>query len=65
LIPKNVIAVAESGIANGADMAHLRAAGYHAFLIGESLMRADSPGEALRSLLRNAESEPSLLNIKS
>jgi len=65
LIPKNVIAVAESGIANGADMAHLRAAGYHAFLIGESLMRADSPGEALRSLLRSAEIEPSPLSIKS
>lgn len=51
LLPKDAVAVAESGIHSGADMARLRAAGYHAFLIGESLMKAASPGEALRSLL--------------
>ncbi len=43
--------VAESGIHSGADIAHLRSAGYHAFLIGESLMKAESPGKALRELL--------------
>ncbi len=50
-IPKNVVAVAESGINTGADIARLRAAGYQAFLVGESLMQAESPGEALRKLL--------------
>jgi indole-3-glycerol phosphate synthase len=54
LMPANVLAVAESGIHTGADMARLRAAGYRAFLIGESLMKADSPGEALRKLLAEA-----------
>jgi len=54
LLPKDVIAVAESGIHSGADMARLRSAGYQAFLIGESLMRAPSPGDALRALLAEA-----------
>lgn len=54
LIPKNVVAVAESGINTGADIARLRAAGYQAFLVGESLMKAASPGEALRTLLAEA-----------
>lgn len=50
-IPRGVLAVAESGIGSANDIAELRAAGYAAFLIGESLMRAPRPGEALRSLL--------------
>ena len=56
-IPKNVLSVAESGIKSGADIARLRAAGYQAFLIGESLMRAESPGEALKALLAEAQRE--------
>ncbi len=51
LIPANVLRVAESGIQSGADIVRLRAAGYQAFLIGESLMKAASPGEALRVLI--------------
>ncbi|HWY58534.1 MAG TPA: indole-3-glycerol phosphate synthase TrpC [Terriglobales bacterium] len=54
LIPKNAFTVAESGIHSGADMARLRAAGYRAFLIGESLMKAKSPGAALKTLLAEA-----------
>jgi indole-3-glycerol phosphate synthase len=50
--PSNVVRVAESGIHSAEDVARLRAAGYDAFLVGESLMRADSPGEALRELMR-------------
>ena len=50
-IPAGVLKVAESGIESGDDIARLRDAGFDAFLIGESLMRAPSPGEALRSLL--------------
>lgn len=51
MLPHGVTAVAESGLESGADIARLRAAGYDAFLIGESLMRAPSPGAALKSLL--------------
>ena len=53
-IPTNVFRVSESGIHSGADIAHLRAAGYQAFLIGESLMKAKSPGDALKELLMEA-----------
>jgi indole-3-glycerol phosphate synthase len=55
LIPKNVVRVAESGIRSAEDVARLRAAGYQAFLIGESLMRAERPGETLRALVSSAQ----------
>jgi indole-3-glycerol phosphate synthase len=50
-IPAGVVRVAESGIQFAQDVERLRAAGYHAFLVGESLMRAERPGEALRRLM--------------
>jgi indole-3-glycerol phosphate synthase len=49
--PDGVVRVAESGIHSADDIARLRAAGYDAFLVGESLMRAEQPGEALRALI--------------
>jgi indole-3-glycerol phosphate synthase len=52
-IPANVVRVAESGIHSLADLARLRMAGFQAFLIGESLMRADSPGNELTRMLGN------------
>jgi indole-3-glycerol phosphate synthase len=53
-IPGNVLSVAESGIRSGVDIARLNGAGFKAFLIGESLMKADKPGDALRKLLADA-----------
>ena len=50
--PVGVVKVAESGIHSADDVTRLRAAGYDAFLVGESLMRAASPGEVLRELMR-------------
>ena len=50
-IPAGVLPVAESGIRSRADISRLRSAGYQAFLVGESLMIAPHPGEALRELL--------------
>jgi indole-3-glycerol phosphate synthase len=55
--PENVVRVAESGIHSGSDIVRLRAAGYHAFLIGESLMHAERPGDALRELVPGTGSE--------
>lgn len=54
-MPRNVLRVAESGIHSATDISRLRAAGYQAFLIGESLMRAESPGQALKQLMEDAE----------
>jgi indole-3-glycerol phosphate synthase len=53
-VPSDALAVAESGIENGTDIARLRAAGYGAFLIGEALMKAARPGEALREMVAEA-----------
>ena len=50
-LPANAVRVAESGIATRADIDRLRTSGFEAFLIGETLMRAARPGEALQSLL--------------
>lgn len=50
-LPRSAVRVAESGIHTREDMQRLRAAGYEAFLIGESLMRQPRPGEALKKLV--------------
>jgi indole-3-glycerol phosphate synthase len=50
-IPSGVVKVAESGIAGPDDLARLRDAGYAAALVGEHLVTAPDPGEALRRLL--------------
>ena len=44
------ILVTESGIRTREDVARLRAAGIHAFLVGEAFMRAADPGEELARL---------------
>ena len=49
-LPADRLLVTESGIATREDVARLRAAGVHAFLVGEAFMRADEPGEALAAL---------------
>jgi indole-3-glycerol phosphate synthase len=54
-MPSACVRVAESGIQSGADIARLRSAGYEAFLIGESLMKAERPGEALAKLIEEAK----------
>jgi len=54
-IPASVVRVAESGIATPEDVARLRAAGFDAFLIGESLMRQADPGAALAGLVAGVQ----------
>lgn len=49
-IPKQAVAVAESGIREAADIARLTGAGYHAFLVGERLIAEGDPGAALKAL---------------
>lgn len=49
-LPADVVVVSESGIRTRADVERLGAAGVDAVLVGESLLRADDPAEAARSL---------------
>jgi indole-3-glycerol phosphate synthase len=57
-LPSNAVRVAESGIHSAADIARLRAAGFDAFLIGESLMRQSDPAQALMHLLAESAAQP-------
>ncbi len=50
-IPYGRLVVTESGIAGPADVTRMREANVHAFLVGESLMRAADPGAALKTLI--------------
>lgn len=50
MLPPDVVLVAESGIKVPADVTLLGAVGAHAVLVGEQLMRAPDPAEALRAL---------------
>ncbi|WP_295924538.1 indole-3-glycerol phosphate synthase TrpC [uncultured Xanthomonas sp.] len=49
-VPRDRLLVTESGILGPDDVALMRGAGVHAFLVGEAFMRAEEPGEALRQL---------------
>jgi indole-3-glycerol phosphate synthase len=53
-LPRTAVHVAESGIRTAADISQMRSAGYHAFLIGESLMGQPDPAAALATLLQQA-----------
>ncbi|HSM13314.1 MAG TPA: indole-3-glycerol-phosphate synthase TrpC [Thermoanaerobaculia bacterium] len=50
-LPAGALRVAESGIASRGDVERLAAAGFDAFLIGESLLLADDPAAKLAELL--------------
>jgi indole-3-glycerol phosphate synthase len=64
-IPRGCLAVAESGIHSGADIASLRASGYQAFLIGESLMKVERPGEALAKLIEESKQNATVSEARS
>jgi indole-3-glycerol phosphate synthase len=49
-IPRERLVITESGILSSADVARMRAAGVHAFLVGEAFMRASDPGTELKNL---------------
>jgi indole-3-glycerol phosphate synthase len=49
--PSEALLISESGLHSPDDLKRLREAGYHGFLIGETLMRADNPEQALRDLI--------------
>ena len=49
-IPNSCTIVTESGIHTSADVKLMRDNNVNTFLVGEAFMRAEQPGEALRSL---------------
>jgi indole-3-glycerol phosphate synthase len=49
-VPADRLLVTESGIHSRADVARMREAGVHAFLVGEAFMRAEDPGAELARL---------------
>ena len=51
-IPSDRLVITESGILSASDVARMRSAGVHAFLVGEAFMRARDPGAALLELFR-------------
>ncbi len=50
-LPQDKVLVSESGISNPDTIRLLREAGYRGFLIGETFMKADNPGEALKNFI--------------
>ena len=50
-IPRDVVAVSESGLQSRADLERIGAAGYRAFLIGERFMTDPDPVRAIRALI--------------
>lgn len=49
-VPEDRLVITESGIVSRADVEAMMAKGVYGFLVGESLMRANEPGEQLKSL---------------
>ena len=50
VIPESAVRVAESGVRDAQDAIRLRDAGYHAVLVGESVVTAADPASAIRAL---------------
>jgi indole-3-glycerol phosphate synthase len=51
VIPDGAVKIAESGVRDGADARRLAAAGYHAVLVGETLVTSPDPAAAIADLV--------------
>ena len=51
-LPQDAVLVSESGISDPEIVKRLRAAGFRGFLIGETFMKTEQPGETLQNFLR-------------
>lgn len=53
LLPQNVLKVSESGLSSPELLRELREAGFRGFLIGETFMRTEDPGNTLSDFIQN------------
>lgn len=51
LLPRDAVKVSESGISRPLTVSQLREAGFRGFLIGETFMKTDNPGQALKDFI--------------
>jgi indole-3-glycerol phosphate synthase len=56
--PEKALLISESGLKTGEDLNRLRTLGFDGFLIGETLMQSDNPGDALRKLVDSCGGRP-------
>lgn len=63
LLPPSVVRVAESGIRGPEDVERLAAAGFDAFLVGESFLRSGDPARALRALRGEGTTEVKVCGV--
>lgn len=63
LLPAESVKVSESGLKTAATIAELRRVGYRGFLIGESLMSCDNPGQALKQLITEIEEQQTISKL--
>jgi phosphoribosylanthranilate isomerase len=63
LLPPGTARVAESGIRTRGDVEGLSAAGYGAFLVGETLLRSEDPARALRLLRGESTTEIKICGV--
>ena len=51
LIPGKFVKISESGLAGVKEINYLKTNGFKGFLIGETFMKTDNPGEACKKLI--------------
>jgi len=50
----NKVKISESGLSDTQSIINLKKAGYNGFLIGETLMKTDKPGQTLKQLIEQS-----------
>ncbi len=57
LIPERFVKISESGLSGAKEIHYLRENGFKGFLIGETFMKTDDPGEACRKFIEGLKSK--------
>ena len=57
-LPQDALLVSESGISDPETVKRLRKAGFRGFLIGETFMKTQQPGQKLKEFINDLNSPP-------